>query len=520
MATLGIELEMPVICKDTGSLHLVEGYFQTLAAGKQGRGETARVSRLADRDIAVWSPGVVNSVDNAFNNLESSIGPIPDIPRNLELLHLTIDHELHDIISALDGENATILNFSQHPATALEQTYYLAARAPKPIYDYWVNCRNWDHKAGIDAKAQNSPTTGVTFFEAVAGMNLLLAMSPVFIALYANSPFACGRPSGFKESRLQIWSDMFRGSRFAGDRMLHRMPDRPFADLKDYFGWMFGQGTNMQCIFSQGESDYKKSGKLLRVAGDPPLLDFLRKGSWPARSLDEGEGGDRVSQVHPDMRYLEFLQFSHFLDVRIRFRLKKKTMPVELFLQTFDGEASLEELFASFSESSYLEGRAAGANFPDLELTGQDDEDIARSVVISASALQLGLLQNRGEAWKIAMHHGWTAMQGLREAAIKEGLQGQYAGISLQRLCREMVEVAAAGLERQEQWMLSYPRFVLDTGKNGADRALAAYDKATGDPACRLRQVIAARQIVDLLPKPAPDSRIIGQRPIPQSLFL
>lgn len=519
MATLGVELEMPVVRKDTGALHLVERYFRTLADSKRKRGEMARVSQLGGRDIAVLSPGVVNSVDNAFNNLESSLGPIPDIPRNLELLRRTIDRELHDIVSALAEENATILNLSQHPATALEEQYYLAARAPKPIYDYWVHYRNWDHKAGIDAKAHNSPTTGVTFLEAVEGLNLLLALSAVFISLYANSPFAGGRPSGFRESRLRIWPAMFKTSRFACDRKLHRMPDRPFADLKDYFTWMFGPGTHMQCIFGQGESDYKKSGNLLRVAGDPPLLEFLRRESWQASHLGTGEDGGWVSLVHPDMRYLEFLQFSHFLDVRIRYRFKRD-MPVELFLQTFDGDTPLEELFAGFAEYSYLEGRAAGANFPDRELTHLDDDDVARSVVVSASALQSGLLRNRSAAWKIVRRHGWQAMVGLREVAIRDGLHGQYAGISLQRLCREALEAAAAGLDRQERWMLAYPRFVLDTGRNGADRALAAYDRASGDSAKRLRQVIAARQIVDPLPNPVSASSSIGERPVNTSLFL
>ncbi|KJS03192.1 MAG: hypothetical protein VR65_02945 [Desulfobulbaceae bacterium BRH_c16a] len=498
MATLGVEIEMPVIRKETGSLHLVDSYFRSLERIKRNQGEEACVTQVDGRDLAVLSPGIVSSVDNGFNNLESAIGPIPDTPNNLEILNRTINRELHDVITALADEKATILNLSQHPSTVIDQSYYLSARSPKPIYDYWVQCRKWNHMAGIDAKAHNGPTTGVSFFEAIEGLNLLLALSPVFIALYANSPFAGGRTNGIKENRLTLWPSMFKPSRFACDRKLHRMPDRPFADLKEYFNWMYGQGTNMQCIFGQGGSDYKKTRDLLCVKGHPGLIDFLRKERWPVKTWNNGKTRDSGCTVQPNMRYFEFLQFSHFLDVRIRFQFKEETLPVELFLETLDSDRPLEDVFENYALSSYLEGRAAGTNFADRQLVALNDRDIARSVVISVSALQLGLLRNRAKAWKIVQKHGWAVLSGSREAAIRDGLQGTHAGVSIHRLCREAVEAVASELTLDEQWMLAYPLHVLDTGENGADRALAAYDQASGSPAERLQRVIRHRQIVDL----------------------
>ena len=76
--------------------------------------------------------------------------------------------ELEDIGAALAEEGATLLNFSEHPNVAIDPQYYAAVRAPKPIYDYWVMVRGWNHSVGIDAKAQNGPTTAVEVEDAIA----------------------------------------------------------------------------------------------------------------------------------------------------------------------------------------------------------------------------------------------------------------------------------------------------------------------------------------------------------------
>ena len=44
--------------------------------------------------------------------------------------------------------------------------------------------------------------------------------------------------------------------------------------------------------------------------------------------------------------------------------------------------------------------------------------------------------------------------------------------------------------------MLAFPAYVIETGMNGADRALAAYEAAAGSEAERVRAVAAARVAV------------------------
>ena len=70
---------------------------------------------------------------------------------------------------------------------------------------------------GIDAKAQNSPCTSVDVTQAARALNVVLALAPASIAIFANSPLENGRATGLKENRLTVWDRMFRHSRYAGD---------------------------------------------------------------------------------------------------------------------------------------------------------------------------------------------------------------------------------------------------------------------------------------------------------------
>ena len=275
------------------------------------------LKKQAGRDIGVVTPLIHSSIDNAFNNLESAIGPVPGGPGGLLNLHQLAIQELEDIGEALAQEGATLLNFSEHPNVAIDPQYYAAVRAPKPIYDYWVLVRGWNHSVGIDAKAQNGPTTSVEVEDAISALNVSLAVAPAFIALFANSPFESGHLTGLKENRLTIWPRMFETSFYGGDRRLQQLPERPFKDLRDYFEWMFGTGTVMQTVPMGVSEEYKTAATSIQLEGDPSLLEFLRGGPRSGRCLLTGQ---QVT-LQPSVRHLEFLQFVQFLDARIRYRL-------------------------------------------------------------------------------------------------------------------------------------------------------------------------------------------------------
>ncbi len=492
MRSLGVELEMPVASCRTGRTHGVGPYFHNLHARKKARGEAVRLEMSGERAAAVHAPLVVSGLDNAFNNLESSIGILAHDPRPLARLDRLVRQELTDVAAALAMEDACVINFSEHPCVSITDDFYREIRSPKPVYAYWVDYRLWNHQVGVDAKSHNGPTTGVRATEAVRALNVLLAASPACIALFANSPFEACRPTGFRENRLTIWPRMFDSARFPCDRLLHSLPPQPFASLSDYFLWMFGPGTNMQYVVDNVGEDYKKPGRIIVVDNDPPLLEFLRRPRWTARDLAD----NAALTVVPTLHHVAFLQFSQFLDARIRYALKPDCPPLGEFLAAMERPHGLEAFFEQHAASVYIEGRAAGANFPDHELAGLERSEPVRSVMLAPSGIQLGLLRNQARAWARLSRIGWPRTRALREQAIRHGLAGSCGELDMTSYCRTVLEAAAEGLEPDELWTLDYAFHVLDTGQNGADRALAAWERGTGDAEARLLELVRRRQLV------------------------
>ncbi|WP_187301347.1 glutamate-cysteine ligase family protein [Aureimonas sp. AU20] len=507
--TLGVELEMPVVDLASGASFDGRELFPRLFESRRGRHEAVTPVLASGSLIGVAGPQVVSSVDNGFNNLESAIGIVGGPARpgsNLNDLAGLVHRELTELVGALSELGAGIANLSQHPATPIDEAFYQAMRAPKPIYDYWRDVRGWRHETGMDAKAQNGPTTGVDAEHAVEALNLALLAAPAMIALFANSPFEAGEPTGCKENRLRIWTRMFAAPTFPGDRATHRPPVQPFEDLAHYLRWMFEGNRAMQAL-PLGANSYKGFGELARMDGDPSLFAFLRAQSWSGRRLSDGA----AIEVTPDLRHLESLQFSQFSDARIRFSFG--TAPtVEDFFQAL-AERKVEALFADHCQSLYIEGRAAGANFPDAELCDLDDPLVSASVAMAPSAIQKGLQCNPGSLHRLSRQLPWRDLGLAREEAVRHGLDGRAGLVSLARFARAVVEEAEEGLCPSERWMLAYPLHVLETGRNGADRALAAFERGSGSRATRLRELVTSRLLRRVPPVPFPQRERMFEAP-------
>src|SRR5690606_40472624 len=138
-------------------------------------------------------------------------------------------------------------------------------------------------------KAQNGPTTSVALEDAARALNVVLALAPASIALFANSPLEAGQVTGLKENRLSIWPRMFASSRYACDHALSCLPERPFAGLGQYFLRAYGPGTVMHTVPCGQARDYKGSTHTARVHGDPSLCQFLAEPQWPATVCGTGE---------------------------------------------------------------------------------------------------------------------------------------------------------------------------------------------------------------------------------------
>ncbi|HVV67079.1 MAG TPA: glutamate-cysteine ligase family protein [Candidatus Saccharimonadales bacterium] len=496
--TYGLELEKVFTRKD-GPAHLVDdSYFTRLRQRYLDRHWEAEVSDADERLVGVVTPHGVESLDNSFGLGESATGPIRHESGGLNELDRIVAQQVQDVVEVLDESGATILNMSNHPLTNIDDETYERHVVPKPVYEYMRTVRGWDHKSGINAKAQNSPSVGVPAEQAVEALNITLGLGAALVALYANSPFEEGNLAGAKESRLHIWDKVFKNPTFSGDHRLHQMPGRPFENMRDYFQWMFGPDTAMYFIVVDDDGHPPKSEKsghahFIQVDEHPTVLEFLQKPNWQATAFED----NRRLTVTSHMSHFAMHQFTQFAGARIRYGLRDGDFPTTEFNEAMSGTGNeVDNLFAEKGAYFYIEGREPGANFPDQELFETAGETVARSVIMSAAALHAGLIRNGEAAKRLIDSYGWPTLQGLRESAIKAGLEGMYNDVSMPRLCSDVLSVAADGLDSDEQWMLAYPEYVIRTGQTGADRALARYEQLSGSTYSRIAQIVREKGIV------------------------
>ncbi|OZI18938.1 hypothetical protein CAL26_14805 [Bordetella genomosp. 9] len=487
-ARLGLEMEMVVVRRGSGASHAAERYPLALAAIKRGRGEDIRLTMVGDRAIAAAGPLGESGYDNGYNLLETAFAPVAGGPGGLDRLAAAVRAELADVSAALAAEDAAVLNVAEHPAAALDTDHYLRMRVPRPIYAELVGHRGWLHRVGIDAKAQNGPCTAVPVASAARALNVIVALAPAFVALFANSPLQDGRVTGLKENRMLLWDRMFRHARFAGDHRLQQPPERPFADLGDYFRWMFAPDTvsrGLPLALDEGDDEYKSAASVY-LDGHPSLGRFLRAASWTGRRADNGE---RVT-LKPHGGHFEYSQFAHFLDARYRYRLSSRPSLPDL-LAAWERPGGIEALYASLGVDGYIEGRAPGAVFPDRQLCDEAGAEVAGRAPMAASALQLGLLRNLDAAEDLVRDWGWLDLRGMRTTAIRSALDDE----RVRALAGDVVAVAGQGLPPAERHWLAYADHVLASGRTGADRLLALWTRTPGGVAEKLRAVYAWRAL-------------------------
>jgi len=463
MSTYGAEIEKPISDITTGQ---PRGLSQRTFA---------RISEIFDKSeldysdiepntvIAVEAPTIGHiGLDNGYNLQETS----SKVTKSLGDLENIIQTDLKTIQNVLAEEGATVINLSIHPLGKTDKETHRVFVAPKGVYKY-IAKRGWDHAAGIDAKAQNSPSTGVLPENAAKALTTIIGASAAFVGIFANSPFQEGKVSQFKESRLKMWDRFFKNSISEGDRVTAKFPDKPFNTLKDYFGWMYGEGTNIHFVMASGDN-YKTFGEaVILIDNNPSVLEYLSMKKANGKFL---KSGDKV-QIKPNLKHAEVLQFAQFASARIRWHFDHSRVNVDQFLEAYENNR-LEELFSKGAVSDiYIEGRDPGANFPDSYLKTLNS-DIAWSTVTSPSALQAGIINNLNEAYSYISNFSWKHLDLLRESAIIKGLQGEVDGINVYEFAKKIFEIAGRGLSMPDHRMLAYPEHVLNTKQNGADRAL------------------------------------------------
>ncbi|HEV3468167.1 MAG TPA: glutamate-cysteine ligase family protein [Pyrinomonadaceae bacterium] len=199
-------------------------------------------------------------------------------------------------------------------------------------------------------------------------------LAPVITAVFANSPFADGRPTGWKSTRAAAW--------------LGTDPDRtnlPPCALSDDFAPQsyVSYALDVPMIFAH------RGGRYLGAVSGLRFRDFLERGGDGLRPVF-GDWADHLTTI--------------FTDARLK---------------------------------QHVELRSADCN--DLE------------TALALQALWKGLLYDPAsldEALRLAPRLDAADALSLREAAARDGLAADHAGVRVLPLARELVRLAADGLAR------------------------------------------------------------------------
>jgi hypothetical protein len=468
---LGLELEMIPVGLADGRLHVVDdAYFQALNAL---RGGEESVKRLDGRIVALSGRRGVTGLDNGFALLETALAPIDAAPGAMAVLEDRVSSELREISRVLADRGAALVNLARHPDAPVDWATWERLKAPRLVYEYLVHDRGWNHALGFDGQAQNGPTIGVSPDHAIRALNMLFWAGPAFIALFANSPLAAGRPTGLLESRMAFWPGVTATSRVPGDRAKVGLPPAPFRHLGEYFAWTFGDDRPMLAI-PRAAGAYKGEDGLSRVAGDPSFLAFL--GGGPRLAHPVRPGGADLSQTEetvPDLAHVEALQWANFLDFRVRYAFDGTDGDPRAFLDAMDEPGAMEAFFEERATNLYLENRVVGACFADSHLKSHPNPDVARSAPLAASALQWGLMKNLERVEAVMGADYWLDLAGLRDRSIAVGL----ADGGVENRAKTVLALAENGLPEEDRWALAFAWDVLLTKQSNADRALDEYSR-------------------------------------------
>ncbi len=135
-------------------------------------------------------------------------------------------------------------------------------------------------------------------FESEAAMvkkfRVSLALQPIATALFANSPFVEGKPSGFKSRRAQVWTDTD--------------PDRT-GDLPFVFESGFGFERYVDYALDVPMYFVLRDGRYIDVSGQS-FRDFLagRLPGLPGELPTSSDWADHLTTIFPEVRLKKYLE--------------------------------------------------------------------------------------------------------------------------------------------------------------------------------------------------------------------
>ncbi|HEX4179747.1 MAG TPA: glutamate--cysteine ligase [Caulobacteraceae bacterium] len=253
---------------------------------------------------------------------------------------------------------------------------------PKARYDIMRAYMPKVGKLGLDMMLRTSTVQANLDFSSEADMiakfRVSLALQPIATALFANSPFVDGKPSGLLSSRAHVWTDT--------DPNRTGMLDFVFAD---------GFGFDAYARYALDVPMYfiKRDGRYIDATG-LSFRDFI-KGESPARSGDRAtlkDWSEHLSTIFPEVRLKTYLEMRG-ADTGPQPRL---CALAALWIGLFYDQAALAaawDLCKDWSTEDHNQLRADVARLGlKAQVGGRPVRDVARDVV----AIAREGLKNRG----------------------------------------------------------------------------------------------------------------------------
>ena len=266
--------------------------------GPQGIGELLR--RLADQ--FGWQPELEQGQVIALKRNGCSItlepgGQFELSGALLDDLHQTcneVNQHLAELRTVSEAMGIGFIGLGFHPTASRDQITWM----PKARYEIMRNWMPQVGQLGLDMMKRTCTVQVNLDFsdeaDMVAKFRASLALQPIATALFANSPFVEGRPSGFLSTRSHIWTDTD--------------PDRT-GQLPFVFEQGFGFERYVDWMLDVPMYFVRREGRYINAAGQS-FRDFMRgrlpalPGEYPTMADWE----DHLTTAFPEVRLKQFLE--------------------------------------------------------------------------------------------------------------------------------------------------------------------------------------------------------------------
>ncbi|MBN1673234.1 MAG: hypothetical protein JXR37_19470 [Kiritimatiellae bacterium] len=414
---IGAELKFPLVNLDGSAVR-----FETVCALWDylvERGWRPDDDAVAGRTVGARKPGerndTVASCETGFCKTEFSLAHVATLHELAE----SIDRLRAELRPFAEREAVRFLGYGIQPLTRPGK-HLLMKKGRTSVWDKVFGANrilppeDGDDVALFTVNAASHVHINVARDEAVAAVNVLNGFAPAQIALTAHSNIWQGRPDpDYKCVAEKFWDWwMLDASRIG-------VPEKPFADLKDYVATVAG----FRPVY-------------VKRAGKPIVLTRYK-------TFAEYFGAERAVGEDPDGRDVELVPDPHDADVH----------------------ATCYWFNARLSHYYTVENRVNDQQPPDA--------------LICIAALSLGLVSALPEAGEVLAALDWADLREARDAACRHGLEARLGGGALAGLSARMLDLAETGLARRglgEAQYLAPLRERLKSGRCPADETAALFE--------------------------------------------